>query len=331
MRTVTAIFVAVMLFASVVSAQQPAKITEYYGMCDASAAVSIGQDMFMVANDEDNILRVYRRDQGGPPVKPFDLISWLKAVPKKKESDIEGATRIKDRVYWIASHGNKKDGTPDPNRLRFFATDLKGSGDSIEIELRGEPYRNLQTDLCDAPALKDLKLKEASAPGTAPEHKGGFNIEGLCATPQGTLLIGFRNPIPEGKALIVPLENPDEVLQGNKPKFGGPIFVPLGGLGIRSIEYSEALAMYLIIAGPYNDVGGFRLYKWSGKADDSPVIAKDVDFQDLHPEALVVYPGEKTIQILSDDGDRQIEGEKCKDVTPEKRRFRSIQVNLAQP
>jgi len=34
---------------------------------------------------------------------------------------------------------------------------------------------------------------------------GGLNIEGLCATPDGQLLIGFRNPIPDGKALIAPL------------------------------------------------------------------------------------------------------------------------------
>jgi hypothetical protein len=33
---------------------------------------------------------------------------------------------------------------------------------------------------------------------------GGLNIEGLAATPDGQLLIGFRNPLSEGKALLLP-------------------------------------------------------------------------------------------------------------------------------
>ena len=38
--------------------------TTYRGMCDASAAVSLNADLFAVANDEDNILRVYHRQPG---------------------------------------------------------------------------------------------------------------------------------------------------------------------------------------------------------------------------------------------------------------------------
>jgi hypothetical protein len=42
--------------------------TPYLGMCDASAAVSLNAELFVVANDEDNALRVYRRQPGGLPV-----------------------------------------------------------------------------------------------------------------------------------------------------------------------------------------------------------------------------------------------------------------------
>ena len=35
----------------------------------------------------------------------------------------------------------------------------------------------------------------------AAEAEGGFNIEGLAAAPDGSLLIGLRNPIPQGRAL----------------------------------------------------------------------------------------------------------------------------------
>jgi hypothetical protein len=193
----------------------------------------------------------------------------------------------------------------------------------------GTPYKDLRRELTESPLLKDLKLGEAAT--KAPEQQGGLNIEGLSATPMGTLLIAFRNPIPGGKALIVPLENPAEVVQGKTAKLGAPVLLPLGGLGIRSMEYCESLGSYLIVAGPYRDEGSFQLYQWSGVASEASKLLQDTDFQDLHPEALVVCSGEKTLQILSDDGDRQIDEEKCKRAPPQKRRFRSIRVNLTQP
>jgi broad specificity phosphatase PhoE len=302
----------------------------YIGMCDASAAVAIGPKMFVVANDEDNFLRVYRSGQTGQPVATIDLNSFLKLNPDQAETDIEGATRVGDRVYWITSHGNKKDGKSDQNRRRLFATDVKVIGDQVTITPVGKPYEDLLTDLTEAPALQDLKLREAAAPPKPPEEQGGLNIEGLCATPMGTLLIAFRNPIPGGQALIVPLENPEEVVQGKMAKLGAPVLIPLGGLGIRSIEYCEALSTYLIVAGPYGDEGSFKLYKWSGVASEEPRIAQDINFQNLRPEALVVYPAKKTIQILSDDGDNPVDGKKCKKVAPDKRSFRSVWVSLTE-
>ena len=84
-------------------------------------------------------------------------------------------------------------------------------------------------------------------------------------------MIGFRNPIPNGKALLVPLENPHAVIARNeKPKLGKPILLDLGGLGMRSIEYSDAKKTYFIIAGPYDNNDGFQLYQWSGKPAGAP-------------------------------------------------------------
>jgi hypothetical protein len=45
--------------------------------------------------------------------------------------------------------------------------------------------------------LKDYELEKAEK--LAPKEEGGLNIEGLTATPNGELLIGFRNPIPKEK------------------------------------------------------------------------------------------------------------------------------------
>ncbi len=131
-------------------------------------------------------------------------------------------------------------------------------------------------------------------------------------------MIGFRNPIPGRKALLVSLENPQAVIDGKeKPKLGQPILLDLGGLGIRSIEYSDAKKTYFIIAGPYDNNDGFQLYQWSGKPSEAPGLINGIDFQGLHPETLVVYPEEMTgIQILSDDGRKKRTGKSAKNWIP---------------
>ena len=96
--------------------------TVYRGTSDASTAVSIGRDMFIVADDENNILRIYKTTKGGLPLFSFGLTKFLDVEPEHPEVDIEGATIIGERVYWISSHGRNKDGKVRPNRFRFFAT-----------------------------------------------------------------------------------------------------------------------------------------------------------------------------------------------------------------
>jgi hypothetical protein len=298
-------------------------------MCDASAAVALGSTMFVVANDEDDVLRVYLRDQPGKPVHTFDLAPFLHPGLDYPEADIEGAARIGDRIYWISSHATNKDGKPRPSRHRLFATEVKVAADRVTITPAGTPYKNLVKDLGETSGLKDFKLGEAAK--IPPEEVGGLNIEGLAATPQGKLLIAFRNPIPDGKALLVPLENPQEVISGKAAKLGKPILLFLDGRGIRSIAYFDAWGSYLIIAGPYGDNGDFKLYRWSGATSENPEPVQGLDFKDLRPEALTVYPGVKTkIQILSDDGAALVDGKDCKDkkVNPEKKSFRSVWVSL---
>src|SRR5436190_1450267 len=81
--------------------------------------------------------------------------------------------------------------------------------------------------------LNQFKLGDAAK--KAPKEEGGLNIESLCAVGE-TLYIGFRNPIPNGKALIVPLVNPSAVVDEGKPaQLGKPILIDLGGLGLRDM------------------------------------------------------------------------------------------------
>src|ERR1044072_213698 len=50
---------------------------ELQGFCDASAAVSIAPGTFVVANDEDNLLRVYNPLTSREPLSTFDLRFFL--------------------------------------------------------------------------------------------------------------------------------------------------------------------------------------------------------------------------------------------------------------
>ncbi len=294
--------------------------TTFRGMCDASAAVSLTPDLFAVANDEDNILRVYSRKAGGLPSQSFDMTSFLRIGKKSPEADIEGSAVIGDNVFWITSHGRNAKGKDSPNRERFFATSFTITNDIVKMVPVGKPYPKLLDDLVREPKLARFNLAAASQ--RAPKEPGALNIEGLTSTPENTLLIGFRNPIPQGKALLVPLLNANEVILGRPARFGDAIQLDLGGYGIRSIGRDKD--NYLIIAGSFGSDGESRAYTWKG-GSDAPVPMAGVRFPGLNPEGLAYSNerGQTDFFILSDDGTLKINGEDCKRIrNPAYRQFR---------
>jgi hypothetical protein len=272
----------------------------YRGMADASAAIPIGEHMFVVADDEHNSLRVYRRDRGGFPIQSFNLNSLLTRSDKEEEADLEGAAQIGKTVYWIGSHGRNKNGKRQPAREVIFGTEVLLVENKVRMRAVGRPYHQLLDDLVVSPDLSKYNLRDAS--WLAPKAKGGLNIEGLAAAPDGKLLIGFRNPIRDGQALLVPLLNPAEMLSGRRARLGKPIELDLEGLGIRDIVYMPPAKQYIVLAGPYAS-GKSRIYTWSGVPSDSPVPISGVDLAGWNPEACLIYPNESAqVQILSDDG-----------------------------
>src|SRR5437867_12957611 len=92
------------LGAAAAEALHPLRPTRYSGMADASGAVAISPNLFAVASDEDNLLRIYRRDQGGAPLQEFDLSSLLEVRGKSLEADVAGPARIGDLAVWIGWH-----------------------------------------------------------------------------------------------------------------------------------------------------------------------------------------------------------------------------------
>ncbi len=299
--------------------------TVYHGMCDASGGVVVNSNRFIVANDEDNVLRVYDSHAGGPPVQEFNMNSFLELEPGSPETDLEAGARIGDRAYWMSSHGRNANGKRRPNRCRFFATDISVRGDLVELAPVGRPCKTLLESLLRERSLKRFGLARASK--RTPKEPEALDIEGLSATPDGGLLIGFRNPIPDGKALLVPLLNPNEVIQDKAPSFGAPIQLDLDGLGIRDITLWGR--EYFIIAGPYDGTKHFEFFRWSGPGRN-PEKLNTERIKHFTPEALLIYapmPPMK-FQVLSDDGTRLVDGSICKELKdPFQRIFRSFWLN----
>lgn len=296
-----------------------AKTTKYTGMCNASAAAALDNNSFVVADDEDNILRIYDKNE---TARPLQTISLSKIFPEAiqdgedLEIDLEAAAVLGDKIFWIGSHSTSRKGKFRPARHRLFALQFTPGPDGQFVVTRvGQVYTALISDLEKEDRYKKYKLHEAKT--IKPKNLGGLSIEGLAATPTGELLIGFRNPLSGGKvkkgrlvggqALLVPLLNPLDVIEGVDAQFGDPIDLDLDGYGIRSIE-SRHSEEYLIVAGPYHGNSKTkdhkprqsRVYLWSDKLKR----LKKISLNDLNIEAAFFYPQEAgtSVQLLSDDG-----------------------------
>ena len=187
------------------------------GTCDASAVVALADGQFLVADDEDNTLRIYSWSQGGMPLQAFDLSDFLRVDRRRRRW-----TWKAQRCWGIACFGFRR--MPATERTgtesRAVLPTLPHPEGTSRLQPVGQPYTRLLADLLHEPRLQPFNL--AAAARLAPKQPGGLNIEGLCATPEGHLLIGFRNPIPDGKALVVPLLNPTELIEGRAARLGSP-------------------------------------------------------------------------------------------------------------
>lgn len=290
-------------------------------MCDASAGVAAGKDCFWVASDEDNVLRLYDFGLDAGPIQRVELDGFLRVDPDSPEADIEGAARVGNTVYWMTSHGRNKNGKVRESRYRFFATTLSGEGRSSKLIPVGVPYRRLLEDLCEARPLRRFDL--ASAAERAPKESNALNIEALGTRPDGTLWLGFRNPVPGGLALLVPLLNPAQMIRGARAELGDPVQVDLGGLGVRDMLAVET--GWLIVAGATGGGGRSMLYHWKG-AEERP-RALPVRWPDgFNPEAILSWEGGRAEPyfLLSDDGALDVDGQPCKKLSPEQQRFRAL-------
>lgn len=274
----------------------------FKGASDASAAVAIGSSFFITASDEDAGLRIYSKQKPGLPVSTFTLVPHLPLRGRSFELDLEGGCLIGHRVYWIGSHARTKNGERRRNREHFFAVDVDPA--SLEspspiLKFVGHANGNFLESIFNSKPGRDHALREAS--NNESKSREGLNIEGLCASKEGGLWIGFRSPTPQKKALLIHLDNPNEVLLGGEAILGRSIVLDLDGLGIRDLV-SDQDRIYLV-AGSHGTKDKSRIYRWK----PSEVSAKHLKLsglKDVNPEAITIVQNEvpRKLHLFTDSG-----------------------------
>lgn len=297
----------------------------YTGCCDGSATAPVNEALFANASDEENVLRLYPRGTGGPPVATLSLRGFLGAHAHA-EADLEGAARLGESIYWIGSHSRNSDGQLRPARHLLFATTIRGTGAAARLETSGQPFRDLAMAVAAQPSFERYRF--AAGTKLAGEAPGGFNIEGLAAGPADALYVGLRNPLYQGRALVVPLLNPQAVTHEGKPAQLGPVLeLDLQGLGIRDL--ARAGDRWLVLGGPAEKGGRHRLFLWEG-GDHRPVpLPAGVVPKGFQAEGLVVddVAGGHVAEILGDEDDLKIGGVECWKIKElAQRRFRGLRV-----
>lgn len=117
--------------------------------------------------------------------------------------------------------------------------------------------------------------------------------------PNQSLLIGFRGPLYQGKALIIQLLNPEGAIHGAAARFRDPILLDLKGLGIRELAHtSKGL---LILAGDVGEAVRPALFRLPEIGSD-PELINIPGLPAFNPEGLISHPETPDrVQVLSDD------------------------------
>ncbi len=216
--------------------------------------------------------------------------------------DLEGLTLdLQGFVYGITSHSRAENGDQKKSRERLVRFRVEG-----KRVVDSKVVVGLKRALTSRHAVLAAAAQVLNVKGS-----GGLNIEALEMSPdQKRLLIGFRSPLRDGRAIIASVENPTEIFESDEaPRISTVLDeLDLGGHGIRGLSFVPALGAYLVIGGPASrKPASFGLWLWSG-VPGAPAQKMTVPGLDGFEKAEGVSPalvgGMEQIVIVSDDGDK---------------------------
>ena len=197
-------------------------------------------------------------------------VFWMRLGADRKQSgaiktvniatsiiDLEGITEDGEYFYVVGSQSKSRGADlVGLARFKFDANTQQASGTEAVSGLR----EFLAENVAELRGMEDTKYGE-----------GGINIEGIAWDPVNKrLLLGMRSPVVEGQALVVPVKMRDSKaafsLDNLEVEGRKAIRLPLGGAGIRSIEYDDSRKAFYVIsgAGPNSEKIDFKIWEWNG-------------------------------------------------------------------
>ncbi len=337
------------------ASKSPEQTTWLQGSCDASAMADVGGGYFYVADDENNILRLYNSQFSGMPLRTVNAEGFANG---SEEYDVEGATVSDDgkTIYWITSLANSKKGKEKPYRNRAFTTKINGSGADATLTsgAYSEKFRDAMIKFGDDNGW-NFSASASFANSMIPKRIDGFNVEGLTLKTggNGAAYIAFRAPCVPKKgvtptssnrkyAVMATVENFEQIFSGNGKsstavQVGAPVLFDFGGLGIRSIE--RVGDYYVIIAGLFEGGGTPKAYLWDGTTNENadPITVNGGHLTEMalaleniavggdgHPEAFTARQEDNKLylNIVSDGGsaDMYNDGKENKDYSADSKK-----------
>ena len=246
------------------------------GKFDASGVAGVpGTDgVLFVDNGREGEVFWMRLDQNGKQVGAIEAVELGVDI-----EDIEGITTDGTYFYVVSSQSRPK--AIDKEGLVRFKFDAR----SQRVEAV-EAISGLKSFLVE-------HVAELRGEGDRKGKDGGLNIEGIAwDARRGRLLLGLRSPIVDGHALLVPLRlrDPRGAFSTDNLEVEGSkaIRLPVGGVGIRGVEYDGRAKVFRIISGAAEDQDqtDFGLWEWNGD-ERQPVLRETNRFDSkLKPEGV---------------------------------------------
>jgi len=147
-------------------------------------------------------------------------------------------------------------------------------------------------------------------------NKAGKNIaiEGLTFdAKEQHLLVAFSQPLSNGKAIIMTIENPHEIFSSNATikVSKAPDLLDLGGAGILAITYDPYLKGYLISSQPIkaNHESHSSLWFWDGQSTSKPrraMLPAIVELKNVEGMTPVKVNGQNFLMLISGDGNKKL-------------------------
>ena len=269
---------------------------KFYNIFEPSGATTVENNKVLIVEDESSTrpLKLVTFDENNHVIEIGDLHipKKLKKVFKKKVEDLEAIASDGHILYAVTSHAPNRANNDKKERNKLLL--MHYEDESIkDISI----YKHLKTEL--------IHFK----PDIFGERLLGYNpinIEGLAVNPKThELYIGFRAPLFESKAIVVPVENPHQLFgkQAKKPYFKEPIFIDLDGLGIRGMHFDRLKEGLWIIAGDSGKrISKFQLYFYDFKTKKASVIKKEIELGFSEGITLVNNNGKRLLFTVEDNG-----------------------------